>query len=83
MRSRRRREPYFCANQPAHCQNVTNGSECELQCCGWRPSRPSSFQWLLNGAKLTNGGNVSGSASNILTLTAVTAGNAGGYSLVA
>ncbi|MGA3267624.1 MAG: protease pro-enzyme activation domain-containing protein, partial [Verrucomicrobiota bacterium] len=44
---------------------------------------PLSYQWQQNGRNLVNGGDVSGAATNVLTLTAVTTNNAGNYSLVA
>ncbi|HSU55492.1 MAG TPA: immunoglobulin domain-containing protein, partial [Candidatus Dormibacteraeota bacterium] len=42
-----------------------------------------ALQWLKNGATLSNGGNVSGATSLTLTLTSVSATDAGGYALVA
>jgi len=43
---------------------------------------PLSFQWQMNGTNLVNGGNLSGSATPALTLTAVSATNAGMYSVL-
>jgi len=42
---------------------------------------PFQFQWLKNGSPLTNGANISGAQSNILTITSITRKNAGAYSL--
>jgi hypothetical protein len=46
-------------------------------------STPLAFQWSKNGTNLLNGGNIFGATSNVLTFTAVTATNAGDYTLVA
>ncbi|HEV2695731.1 MAG TPA: immunoglobulin domain-containing protein [Verrucomicrobiae bacterium] len=43
---------------------------------------PLSLQWLKNGALMADGGNVSGSTSNILTLTSVTTNDAAAYSVM-
>ncbi len=43
---------------------------------------PLSFQWQENGTNLVDGGNLSGSTTATLTLTAVTATNAGTYSVM-
>ncbi|MDE3066344.1 MAG: immunoglobulin domain-containing protein [Verrucomicrobiota bacterium] len=43
---------------------------------------PLAYQWRQNGTNLLNGGNVSGATSNVLTLTSVTLGDAGNYTLV-
>jgi len=45
-------------------------------------SFPVSYQWLKNGVNLTDGGNVSGSTSRVLTWTNVSAANAGVYSVI-
>ena len=44
-------------------------------------SAPLSYQWLRNGANVTNGGNVIGATSSTLTLTNVQIGNAGSYTV--
>src|SRR5262249_928125 len=44
---------------------------------------PLSYQWRCNGTNLAPGGNISGSTSNILTLSSVTSANAGNYMIVA
>jgi uncharacterized repeat protein (TIGR03803 family) len=43
---------------------------------------PLSFQWQENGTNLVDGGNLSGSTTATLTLTAVTTTNAGTYSVM-
>ncbi len=43
---------------------------------------PVTYQWLRNDEPLADGGNVSGSATDTLTLTNIAAGNAGDYKLV-
>jgi uncharacterized repeat protein (TIGR03803 family) len=45
-------------------------------------SLPVSYQWLENGTNLSDGGDVSGSSSRILTLTNISANNAAVYSVV-
>lgn len=42
---------------------------------------PVTFQWLKNGAPLIDGGNLSGSSSNVLTISTVSTNDAGNYSL--
>ena len=42
---------------------------------------PFTYQWLKDGVALTNGGNISGSFSNVLTITNVRTSNAGSYAL--
>jgi hypothetical protein len=39
-------------------------------------------QWQFNGANLPAGGNISGTASNVLSITAATTNNSGNYSLI-
>jgi hypothetical protein len=43
---------------------------------------PFSYQWLLNGINLTDNAQITGSQSNVLTLTSVTAANSGTYGVV-
>jgi uncharacterized repeat protein (TIGR03803 family) len=45
-------------------------------------SLPVSYQWLENGTNLSDGGNISGSSSRILTLTNISANDAATYSVV-
>ncbi len=44
--------------------------------------QPLVYQWQENGTNLTDGGNLSGSATSTLTITGVTAANAGNYSAI-
>ena len=44
-------------------------------------SPPLNYQWQHNGAPLSDGTNVSGSATPVLTLTGIAASNAGAYSV--
>ncbi|HTB85717.1 MAG TPA: protease pro-enzyme activation domain-containing protein [Candidatus Sulfotelmatobacter sp.] len=41
-----------------------------------------TYRWCENGTNISNGANISGATSNILTLTAITAGSAANYTLV-
>jgi len=43
---------------------------------------PLRYQWQFNGSSLTNGGNISGVATNKLTISNVTTNNAGNYSVI-
>jgi uncharacterized repeat protein (TIGR03803 family) len=43
---------------------------------------PLTFQWLENGTNLTDGGNISGSATSTLTIANVAATNAGSYTVI-
>jgi hypothetical protein len=43
---------------------------------------PYGYQWQLDGTNLSDGGNLFGSASNILTITDITSANAGEYDVV-
>ena len=43
---------------------------------------PLMFQWQLNGTNLTDGGNISGSVTNILTISSASTNDAGIYTLV-
>ena len=63
-------------------QTITNGDSASftVQTAG-RP--PLDYQWLFNRARLADAVNVSGAASNVLTLAGVTSSNAGEYMLVA
>jgi hypothetical protein len=45
-------------------------------------SAPLAFQWRTNGVNLANTGNVSGVATNALTITAITTGDAGNYTVL-
>jgi hypothetical protein len=71
--------PFFIS-QPAG-QTVLSGTNVTIGATV-SGAQPLGFQWFLNGASLSDGGNISGSAGNILSITAATAANAGNYSLV-
>jgi hypothetical protein len=71
--------PYITA-QPVS-RTATNGNNVTFGVTVGGPA-PFTFQWLLNGTNLPAGGNVSGTASNTLTLTSVTTANAGNYSVL-
>jgi uncharacterized repeat protein (TIGR03803 family) len=43
---------------------------------------PVSYQWLKNGTNLTDAGNISGSASNALTVASISDSDAAGYSVI-
>ena len=75
-------EPPFILSQPAS-QFVVAGAPAQLS-VAVNPNDPTplSYQWLFNGTPLTDGGNVSGSLSNILSLLAVTSNNIGSYSVI-
>jgi len=71
--------PYFLT-QPSS-QTVTNGASVTFSATASGPS-PLSYQWLFNGANLPAGANISGTTSNVLSLTAVTTNASGNYSLI-
>jgi subtilase family serine protease len=72
-------QPY-CLTQPTN-QTVTATSNVMFSVTVGGLS-PFSYRWLFNGTNLPAGANVSGVASNVLTLTAVSTNNAGSYSVV-
>ncbi len=45
-------------------------------------STPLVYQWQKNGTKLSNGSGITGTTTNVLTLTAITTNSAGNYILV-
>jgi Pro-kumamolisin, activation domain/Domain of unknown function (DUF5011)/Immunoglobulin I-set domain/Cadherin-like domain len=62
-------------------QTVANGNNASFTVtAGGQPAL--TFDWLCNGTNLASGGNVSGTTSNVLTLTTVTTNNTGNYSVV-
>jgi hypothetical protein len=69
-------------NSSPSSQTVASGSTAvfSVQVTG---SPAPAYQWSFNGAPLTNGGNVSGSGSSTLIITAATEVNAGNYSCTA
>ena len=73
--------PPTLTSQPAG-KNVTNGTSITFTATA-SSLTPMSYFWLLNGTNLPAGGNVSGVATNTLTITAATTNNSGNYQLVA
>ncbi len=71
--------PYFLT-QPSS-QTVTNGASVTFSATVGSQS-PLSYQWLFNGTNLPAGGNVSGTTSNVLSITSATTNNSGNYSLI-
>jgi len=71
--------PFFF-NQPVS-RNVTNGANFTLSAAA-AGMIPYNFTWLCNGTNLAAGGNISGTTSNVLTITSITTNNVGSYSLV-
>ncbi|MGA2787380.1 MAG: protease pro-enzyme activation domain-containing protein [Verrucomicrobiota bacterium] len=71
--------PYFLT-QPSSQTNTAGGSAVFSVTAGGLP--PFGYRWLFNGTNLPAGANVSGTAGNVLTLTSVTAANAGSYRVV-
>ena len=74
-----RNSPYFIT-QPSS-QTVTNGASVTFSATAAGQS-PLSYRWLFNGTNLPAGGNISGTTSNVLSITAATTNNSGNYSLV-
>ncbi len=70
--------PYFTA-QPAS-QTVTNGSSLTFSATVGGPA-PLNYQWRFNGTNLPAGGNISGTTTNVLSITAVTTNSSGNYNL--
>jgi hypothetical protein len=73
-------EPAF-TTQPTS-QTVTAGTTVNFTVAASGNPTPT-YQWQKNGVNLTNGGNISGATSATLTLSSVTAGNAGSYVAIA
>jgi uncharacterized repeat protein (TIGR01451 family) len=71
--------PPSVATPPAD-QFVVDGKSANLIVAA-NGTAPLSYQWYFDGTPLTDAGNVSGSASNMLSLTAVTTNNAGEYTV--
>ena len=71
--------PYFIT-QPVG-QTATNGSSVVFSASAGGQT-PLSYRWLFNGTNLPAGANVSGTTSNVLTLSSVITANAGSYSLM-
>lgn len=70
--------PKFLA-QPTNAA-VTNGANATFTVTV-SGSAPFTFQWSKDGNPLADGGTISGSSSNVLRLTGVTAGDVGSYSV--
>jgi uncharacterized repeat protein (TIGR03803 family) len=62
-------------------QNAFAGASLSFSVAAFGAS-PLNFQWQKNGGKLTDGGHISGSATRILTLQAITPDDAGTYSVI-
>jgi hypothetical protein len=71
--------PYFIT-QPTS-QTVTNGASLTFSATAGG-GLPLNYQWLFNGTNLPAGGNVSGTTSNVLSITAATTNNSGNYNLI-
>ncbi|MGA2244161.1 MAG: protease pro-enzyme activation domain-containing protein, partial [Verrucomicrobiota bacterium] len=63
-------------------RNVTNGSMVTLSAAAGSTT-PLGYFWMRNGTNLAAGGNVSGTTTNTLSITAATTNNTGSYQLVA
>ncbi len=73
--------PYPYIVTPPASQTATNGATVNFNViAGGQPA--FGYNWLFNGTNLPPGGNVSGNLSKTLTVTSVTPGNAGDYSVV-
>jgi hypothetical protein len=71
--------PYFIT-QPSS-QTVTNGASVTLSASVGGKS-PFSYRWLFNGVSLSAGGNISGVASNVLSISSAATNNSGNYNVV-
>lgn len=72
--------PYFIT-QPSS-QTVTASTSLTFSAAVAGQS-PLSYRWLFNGTNLPAGGNVSGTMSNVLSITAATTNNNGNYQIIA
>jgi subtilase family serine protease len=70
----------YCLTQPSNQTVTANSSAMFSVTAGGMP--PLGYRWLFNGTNLPAATNISGTASNVLTLTSVTVGNAGNYRVV-
>jgi len=61
---------------------VVSGSTATFSAAG-AGSGPLSYQWRKGSAPLSNGGNISGALTTALTISSVSAGDVGSYSIVA
>jgi uncharacterized repeat protein (TIGR03803 family) len=72
--------PPSIASQPASRTNVAGATvSFSVSVAG---TAPISFYWFHNTSQLFNAGDVSGARSNVLTLTDISAGEAGSYSVI-
>ena len=71
--------PFFIT-QP-FSQTVTNSTSVTFSTTVAGQS-PLICQWQFNGTNLPTGGNISGTTSNVLSITAATTNNSGNYSLI-
>jgi hypothetical protein len=71
--------PVISAQPPGEI--VTNGSPAYFP-VGVSGAVPLFYQWQRNGTNLTDGGNISGSSTNALSLNAATATDGGNYSVI-
>ena len=66
--------------QPINVTNVTGAmASFSVTASG---TAPLAYQWFKNSAALADGGNISGSASNVLTIASLTTNDSGNYSVV-
>lgn len=72
--------PPVITAQPTN-QAVLEGTTASFN-VGTSPNALINYQWQENGTNLTDGGNISGSATGTLTVTGVTATNVGSYSVM-
>ncbi len=72
--------PPAITNQPMS-QNIINGSNAVFSVAA-TGTAPLAYQWQFNGINLTDGGNLSGSATASLTLTGAGTNNAGDYDVI-
>ena len=72
--------PPTFVTQPAN-KNATNGANVSLSVTVSGPA-PFGYAWLFNGTNLSDGGSLSGSASNVLSFVPATTNNSGSYQLV-
>ena len=64
-----------------HDTNVLAGSNATFTVVA-SGTAPLRYRWRFNGTNLTNGGRISGATNSTLLITAVAAGDAGGYRVV-
>ena len=74
------RDPLFTGHPMDHALNAGNTAEFWVSAIG---STPLDYYWLKNGVPLTDGTNISGAHSTMLTVANVLGGDAGAYRAVA